>query len=319
MARVLVGSVAETIDTLVKNDISLDKCIYTIADLFSDSEDEFEKKKNDLRVLRVFTESVKRRDEICKYVSVSEITNDRAVEAARSSVLEAVGSDSNAEAVLESGRIEPLWANFKNLYTIHYVAKHDAVATAVGSGDTLKTILGSETWAAFESFSSIPSFDQRYISKARQLIREMRQMYCDSNIREALMSSPFCTCSFSLSEFDRLIDISDDLRRTVASGLDAFRDQLTENGELLILAAESDAMAASCREILAKIADEKEFLQMPSQSVRILKLASTRLIETQIDGFESPTLRADHIRESVDDEFQEWDHQRRDRQILVNN
>ena len=311
------GSVAEAIEALDENTASLDKCIHTIAELFSDSEAEFEKKKNDLRVLRDYTLAARRRDQIAKYVSLSESTRDREVEAARTELLVALTVIDPNETNLANGRVEPLWLTFKDVYVTHYAAQHNAVIDSVSGGDVLKEILRSESWSAFESFSIVPSFDQRYIERARTLIREIRQLYCDAKVEEELKNSPYCTCSFRLAEYDRLIDIAGELRRVVSGGLTYFRNQLLENADLMIRATDTDAMAASVREILAKVANEKEFLQLPSQSIRILKLTAFQMSDEQGEEMLASEPSYREIAEESED-FEQWEHELKGSEVFVN-
>jgi len=271
------GAMADTIDSLVANDTTLDQCLHLIADLFSDSEAEFEKKKGDLRVLRNFITGVTRRGEIVSYLSLCENTDDNDLERSRLELLETLGSGQFSVTPNQTDRVDEVWGKFKEIYTDYYAHKHDLVMKSTASGEKLREIIRSEEWSTFESFSSILWLDQGYFAKAKTLIREMRQLYCNSNVIDALAKKPFCGCSFSLSETDRLCDLPRQLTATINAGLRSFEASFTGNSEKLIGSADSDAMRASIKTILTGFAGNETFPTMTSQDIRILKIAAEHI------------------------------------------
>ncbi len=273
------GAMAEIIDALVKNEVSLDQCLQSIADLFSDSETDFEKKKSDLRVLKNFTAGVKRQSEITNYLSLCEMTDDVELERSRSSLLDAIGSAKFTATVSGNDQIEAVWTNFKDIYSNFYAERHDVVMKSTGPGEKLREIIRSDQWSTFESFSAISWLDHGYFAKAKGLIREIRQLHCDSKVEEVLKSKPYCNCSFSLSESVRLVDLPNHLTMTVASGLEYFRAKLTDNMERLAASADSDAMSRSIGQILSGLGDDGAFPPLTSQEIRIIKLAADRMLD----------------------------------------
>ncbi len=276
------GAMADIIDSLVKNDLSLDECLQLIADLFSDSEAEFEKKKSDLRILRDFTADVSKRSEIASYLSLCEVADDSDLERSRLTLLESISSGQLCANTPENDQIEVVWTNFREMYSNYYAEKHDLVMNSVASGEKLREIIRSDEWSTFESFSMISWVDQRYFTKAKTLIREIRQLYCNTKVRESLSTKPYCGCSFSLSETRRLIDLPKQLHKTVNSGLESFRSRYVENTKNLIDAADSDAMATSIKTILSNFNDSESFSTLSSQDIRILKLAAERITEEKV-------------------------------------
>jgi hypothetical protein len=271
------GAMADTIDLLVKNDVSLDQCLHLIADLFSDSEAEFEKKKTDLRVLRDFTAAVSKRGEIATYLSLCEITDDVDIEQSRLELLDSISSGKFSAIAAGKDQLEAAWINFRDVYTNYYADKHELVMNTGASGEKLREIIRSDEWSTFESLSSIAWLDQRYFAKAKALIREIRQLYCDAKVHETLNAKPFCGCSFSLSETDRLVDLPGQLSFVVKSGLESFNASFIYNTEKLVSSANSDAMGASVKAILSGFAPDGAFPSLASQEIRILKIAADQL------------------------------------------
>ncbi|MEO6655906.1 MAG: DUF6079 family protein [Pyrinomonadaceae bacterium] len=292
------GAMAETIVVLVKNEISLGQCLHTIADLFSDSETEFENKKNDLRILSDYTVGETRRGQIDNYLSLCEVTDDDEIERSRHALLGLLGP--------RKQQAEQLWVEFKKLYTAYYAEKHDAIMNSTPSGETLKVILRSPEWAAFESFSETAWFDQLYLFRAKTLIRELRQLYCYANVRESLTTTPFCTCSFSLSQSERLADLLNQLQTTVSQGLKSFKTKIIENMDRLISAADTDAMSSSVRMIVESFDEKGLFSSMNSQDIRILNLAAERLIEVEPDMRNANSQSLEKLDEMFADRSHAW-------------
>ena len=307
--RKSLGAMADSIEGLIKNDITLDHCIHEIAELFSDSESEFENKKNDLRVLRDFIVGVSRRSEISNYLSLCELTGDAETEEARHHLLGAICSDHFNAAAAASGEIEKMWTGFHASYSNHYADKHDTVMMSPVSGDALKGFLSSDEWAVFESFSNLPWFDQRYASAASGLVREMRQLYCESNTRMVLGSRPFCTCSFSLAKFDRLSSLPDHLKKIVDTGLGTFRTTLRENSKKLVGSAETDAIGAALKQILGRVESSETLSGLSSEDVRLLVLAIERTNEIDPNITKNARHASDDLANMLPGSAAEWDHE----------
>ncbi len=292
------GAMADTIDALDKNDVSLDQCLQLIADLFSDSETDFEKKKSDLRILKNFTAGVSKRAEIATYLSLSELTDDTSLERSRLALLDSMISSEFSSAGSGNDQVEAVWANFKDMYANYYAEKHDAVMISTSHGDKLREIIRSEAWSAFENFSTASWLDGRYFSKAKILIREIRQLSCQSKVRESLASRPYCSCSFSLSASNRLADLPNELENIVGRGLESFKTRIVENAKNLIASADSDAMTTSVKQILTGF-DGEEFPPLTVQDARILRLAIERMSDGQIFAEASSDRFADEFSDAL--------------------
>lgn len=270
------GAMADIIGSLMKKDLSLDKALQLIADLFSDSESEYESKKVDLRVLRDFTAGVTKRSEIRNYLSLCENTRDEMLEQSRAALLAAV-EEGRFDAVNPAGdKFVEVWVNFKEMYAAYYTECHDAVMNSAIAGDRLKTIIRSDAWCTFESLSSIEWLDRVYMERCRMIIREMRQLTCGGKVSESLKERPFCGCSFSLAETDRLIELPAELEATIDTGLAAYRSAFAANAAALAEAAESDAMSTSVTKTIAAMNDPQS-PSLTSQEIRVLKLVAENL------------------------------------------
>ncbi|MEP6787811.1 MAG: hypothetical protein ABJB40_05225, partial [Acidobacteriota bacterium] len=270
------GAMASIVNDLAKKAISADICVRSIAELFIDQESEFKKNESDLRVLRDFTYGVSRRAEILSYLSLSEITRDKTTENARYALLERISTGSVVETNLTLEQIELLWNNFRENYSEFYIEKHDAAMTTA-SGDRFKGLLRSDRWSSFEGLSENPWFDRRYVSAARTLIREIRQLNCDSNPRLQLESKPYCSCSFKLSEFERHSRLLDQLETVVSAGVDAISSKITSEKKNIMASAGPELVSGSFETTLSTIGKRDGGLALPGQDVRALQIVAERL------------------------------------------
>ena len=271
------GAMAAAIDLLVKDEITLDKCMQVIAEHFSDSEAEFEKKKSELRVLGDFTNGVSRRAAVASYLSVCEGTDDAEVEAARIAVLEAIEPGNFWASASDIPHIEALWQTFHELYVQFYSERHDAVMVRSSASEALREVLASPEWSAFECLYRIPWADQRYIGRSRGLIREMRQLKCEAKLVDVLSERPYCSCSFTLTDNGRLCELPDQLRSTINLGLAAIESRLAKNRTVLIDACDSDAMRTSVSRILSEM--DGGLAKFSGQDLRLIKTAAERAAE----------------------------------------
>ena len=297
------GAMADIIDSLVKNDLSLDQCLQMVADLFSDSQAEFENKKSDLRVLRDYTSGVKKRGEIATYLTLCEYTGVAELEEARAALLEGF-EVRRFDAVAGSGeRLVANWNNFKTAYSDHYGRYHDLVMRSADSSEKLKSIIRSDAWAAFESFSSVSWLLTQDFARAKSMIRELRQLHCDAKIADTLTNRPFCGCSFSLAESDRLIGLAAELELTVQNGIDGYSRAILKNQEQILETAASDAMRTSISTILAGLSSGIPLDDLASQDLRILKIAVDQV------GIVSPAAIARPKAEPIPDEMHLWENE----------
>lgn len=311
------GAMAGIIDALAKNDLSLDKCLQSIADLFSDSESEYENKKGDLRVLREFTSGVSRRSEISTYLSLCEDTGEVELESVRQSLLDAINSLQFGSATLDVGKLDSDWKDFRDAYTEFYVAKHDSVMGSGATADDLRKLLSSDEWVIFETFSSIEWLSDGSFMAAKSIIREMRQLYCGSNIRSSLISKPFCGCSFSLTENERLIELPTLLRSTVESGIEEFRSRFIQNSRAILDRSDSDAMRTSVKAILDRISATQEFPILTSQEIRVLKIASEK-IDRVSDAFTNAPFSKTNVTGEHADNINPWEQEVKEVEDFVN-
>lgn len=296
--RKTFGAMADITEQLVNDELPLDQCLQYVADLFSDSEAEFEAKKKDLFLLREFTAGVLRRDEIIRYVSICEPTFNAELEMARRRLLDMIAADHLT--VGGSQQIEPFWEEFKELYSAHYQEKHDAVMNQEVPGHALNEILRSDLWTAFDGLCSIPAFEAAYGAKAKQMIREMRQSYCDLGAGEVLVSRPYCGCGLSLAEIARLGKLPSELRKLVSDGLASFRATLIKS---------DDTTGVPVSKIIAGLGESDEYSHMSESAIKMLQLAAAQAFDLPAATGPAAVTDDETFGDFLPDELHAWEHE----------
>ena len=322
--RKTFGAVAECIESLVQNVMPLDQCIHTIADLFSDSNLEFERKKKDLDVLQDFTHGVAKRNEIIKYLALCETTVDRDIEERRRRLIDVTGSDNFDYTTAARSEIEVLWTEFKGKYSQHYIENHDSVMNSAVVEEKLEAILKSKKWAAFENFSDLVWFDPHFASGARSVIRDIPKLKCKSNVAELLKTQPFCSCSFSLARFERRRNQPNRLEIIVNQGLTYFRMRLIENGKELAETIEAisggnDDTVKSLKKWLVESKDSDSFGALSTSEIHLLRTGVERANNQISDLGKAKLPPFDDLFDLLPYEVRDWENEIDRLEIFVEN
>ncbi len=285
------GVVAESIESMTTNDMTLDQCLQSIADLFSDSESDYDKRKKELNTLSGFIKGVARRNEIVSYLSACEIIDNPEVEMLRGELLSSADIGHFTSAVMENKGIDELWLKFRQAYSDHYLEKHNQTMAAIASGQKLEEVLRTDSWSQFENLSAVPWFGRVYGSRAMALIREIRQNSCSADVMELLRARPLCSCAFSLAASGRMVRLTSHLQTLIFQGLAASKNHLAEQKKELVTSLNQvspgeheDAMKSSMTQILDSLHSEDGFQPLTGQDVHLLKLAAAQMSDGQVNA-----------------------------------
>lgn len=276
--------VAETIDGLLQDNVKLDKCLQTIADVFADSEGEFESKQKDLVTLRKFINLSLELDEINTYLALCEPTHEPKIEELRAYLMDLIFTISFGQKDTALSEVREKWLKFKDLYSEFYAEKHDSAMASGRDKRKLTEFLGSDRWTTFAALSEIPWFGRHDMEMAMARIREMRVAQCDADVRKILATRPFCDCSYRLTNAaDNDVQI-DELAYTVAQGSDYFCKKMLAEQSALCLALGEMSKRHQSHETLTKVKDliptlenNQDFPAIASSQIHILKNATRKM------------------------------------------
>lgn len=228
------GTVAETVKAVSDGFITLDEALHRVADAFSDSENEFLERTNDLVILEDFINGVQKREKIWSYLAVSEPTQDESIETYREKLLQLLDETYHNPSDALNKEMENLWQMFHDRFAEHFAVKHDTVMKSHHLQEQFDEILRSDDWWEFENLSHFPIFPQRFWDEAEKNCRNLRELDCRFDVRAILKTHPFCACSFNLTQIGEWEKLPANLRETIVRGRASYRRTLSTVRDSLI-------------------------------------------------------------------------------------
>jgi hypothetical protein len=272
------GAVAETIKAASEGFIPLDEALHRIADAFSDSEEDFLERTQDLVVLEDFINGALQREKIWSYLAVSEPTQDETIEKYREKLLQLLDETYHNPSDALNKEMENLWNLFHERFAEHFAVKHDLVMKSHHLQGQFDEILRSDEWWEFENLSHFPLFPQKFWTDAEKNCRQFRELDCRFDVRAILKTHPFCACSFNLSqirEWERLPAV---LRENIKRGRASYRRALAASRDVLIpifeqIARSGDEFAEPARNLASILREGKEIPPLSNDELFVLQKA----------------------------------------------
>lgn len=231
LAEKTFGTVARVVSSVVDGSITLDDGLQRIADAFTDSEEDFFARTQDLVVLEDFISGTKRREEIWSYVAVCEVTEDDKIEFFREKLLAVIKETIANPNQLVNREMENFWQSFHNRYSEHFAIKHDMIMKSHHLQERFDEIMRSDEWWEFENLSKLPVFPGHYWRQTQELCRQFRELDCRFSVREMLKTHPFCACSFNLAQIPEWERLPQKMTATIDAALASYRNILLQLGE----------------------------------------------------------------------------------------
>lgn len=270
------GAAASIIESQVTAKISLEDCLRNVADLFNDSEDEYDREAKELAELARYITLSERGQAAFYYVSSSEWTGVAEIDDIRRELLMMLTS-SSISFNTENSKFDELWTHFQELYSAHYVEKHEAAMNVFASGQTLKEMMASEMWSTFQVITELPLIDRRFAEHAMALIREIRAAVCKANVREQVMIKPVCTCTNQFEDLDRLTQLFDELRHIVARAMGSFKKLMLDNKDTVISTGNNKFPGSNIEFLLDGFENADTFPSVSAADLRLLKIVCSDL------------------------------------------
>ncbi len=170
------GTVADTVKAVADGFIQLDEALHRIADAFSDSEEDFIERAQDLVVLEDFINGAQQREKIWSYLAVSEPTQDENIENYREKLLQMLDETYHNPSDALNKQMENLWQMFHDRFAEHFAVKHDTVMKSHHLQEQFDAILRSDDWWEFENLSHFPLFHQKFWDEAEKNCRQFREV-----------------------------------------------------------------------------------------------------------------------------------------------
>ena len=256
------GAVADAIRDLLNVDQTLDQCLQNIADAFCDSEAEFDYKQKGLAILRDTVESAPNRDHAYRYLVACDVVGDLESAHLRLSLMESL----SLGQLEQPADFQAQWLTFRAKYIEAYAARHDEVMQ--GSDRTkLDEFLGHDLWSKFAELSTIRLFGKQYMEKATNIMRDLRRLQCQADVRAILEDQPTCVCGFDMAKADEGNTLIGRLGGVIQEGLGEFSKRLSESSDQLAQLFDG----ATHARIMEAVRDP---LSLSTADIQILKIAT---------------------------------------------
>ncbi|MCS6874244.1 MAG: DUF6079 family protein [Pyrinomonadaceae bacterium] len=318
------GSVASSIEELLEESISLEECLQTIADAFSNSEKIFIDRTKDLVKLEDFLRGADLRSQVWKYLSLCEITTDETIEALRKQLLEFTVESLQSPSETLNREFEEKWNEFQKKYADYFIVRHDAVMRNSELQDRFEEIIGSDEWWEFENLSKISIFPKTYYNRAKMIYFNGKKLNCKADVREVLKRYPLCSCSFRLSMAEEWKKLPDKLREVVERGrlsyrkvIRVLRDTLVSMLEQIIQESKKKEEKQVAQELVDILQSGRDFPLLSSKEMVVLKKAVSMIKASPMLMIELPEDESFMSRAELQERFSEWFEELPDDPVLM--
>ncbi len=266
MVEKTFGFVADTVRSALEESMPLEEALHRVADAFSDSEQEFSDRADDLKLIEGFVDSVSSRAAIRTYLSVADNTRDEELEGIREQLAHSAKTVSFAAGSADHDEVVQLWNDYSAGYSEHFATAHDRVMRSHYLQAKFDEIMRSDRWWEFRNLSDIPMFVDSYKKEAARICSELRQLDCRYDAREMLKEHPFCICSFSLENIAYWESLPDRLSQVIDRGIESYRRTISANRETILPLLDAFGKQSKDKDALDAAARLRQALQTQMES-----------------------------------------------------
>jgi hypothetical protein len=275
-----LGSVAQNIQACLDATISYEECLARIADSFLDQPDEMERSNKLLGVLAAFLKGSDLRQEVESYLAVCDPTESDSLEAMKDRLFELVDRGYFQPSDANNRELGYLWTKFKREYSEHFAGLHDAVMRSHGLQEKRDEVWRSDDWYHYKAMSHLPPASAAWPEISR-FVDQLSELDCANDVRQSLLTRPFCTCSFSLDEVEHWNNLPGTLSKNVAASVSGCGEFLSANRDLVVAgldevpgAGRGEGWAETKKATAAKLSSGASFADYTSTEFQALTSAA---------------------------------------------
>lgn len=288
------GTVASSLQAYFDESISLEASLQRIADAFSDSEEEFLARQNDLITLVSFIKSASNREKIWGYLAICEKTKNQQTETYRDELIKILDKSATEPTTESNRKMEDIWRRFHSLYAEDFAVKHDMIMKSHQLQEKFDEIIKSDQWWEFQNLSKLPVFHQKHWVDAQKILKQFKELDCRFDVREMLKSNPFCACSFNLAQMKDWENLPKSLIKTIENGRRSYRKTLSLLSETLIKLIENYLKDETNRELVESAASLIEKLESNNEIKHFSTNQMIILHKVIVTMSASPTIRIEY-------------------------
>lgn len=192
-------NIADLINGMLNDEISLEACISRIIDSFNAKEAIYVKAVEELTILVNFLDWLSFYEQTRRYILTAERTGDEQIDGERRELADFLSQSNRLLDEEKRQRYESVYMSFQSRYSDYYCTVHDATMNTQSTLDALTEYLASEEWREFEVLAHLTVSNPLFYSTAMEIVSSIRERACTFPARELLQTQPHCACSFRLN------------------------------------------------------------------------------------------------------------------------
>ena len=228
------NSLSDTIALLLYDSLELEECLLRIASIFTDSIEDFERKRAELLVLEDFVRGAELRERVLTFSLVSQFTNDEAIETQRARLIESAELCSLDPGDGRNRELGYLLEKYQKDHAANFTAHHDAVMRSHHLQERFVSLKASQAWIEFQTIAGSGLIDRGNLEKVRSISDRLDQLDCSMATESTVSNLGSCICSFRIDTAGEWEALPERLLMALEDALANFRVDLTKERETII-------------------------------------------------------------------------------------
>lgn len=227
------NSLAETIGLFLEDAIQLEECLSRIASIFTDSVEEFERKRTELLILEDFVRGAELRERVLTFSLVSQFTADEAIESQRIRLIEAAELCSLDPGDGRNRELGYLLEKYQKDHAANFTGNHDAVMRSHHLQERFVALKTGPVWLEFQTLAGNGLIGSEYLEKVRSVTDRLNQLDCSLATESTVSNLGSCICSFRIDSMSEWELLPEQLLLALETSLSNFRTSLTKKREFI--------------------------------------------------------------------------------------
>ncbi len=227
------NSLAETIGLMLQDSIQLEECLSRIASTFTDSIEEFERKRAELLMLEDFVRGAELRERVLTFSLVSQFTDDTAIETQRMRLIEAAELCSQDPGDGRNRELGYLLEKYQKDHAANFVARHDTAMRSHHLQEKFLALKNGPVWLEFQTLARGGLIGPEHLHKVTAISDRLDELDCSLATETSVSNFGSCVCSFRIESAGEWETLPERLLQSMENALSNFRTVLTKKREIV--------------------------------------------------------------------------------------
>lgn len=228
------NALAETIGLFLEDAVKLEECLSRVASIFTDSIEEFERKRAELLILEDFVRGAELRERVLTFSLVSQFADDDVIESQRMRLIEAAELCSLDPGDGRNRELGYLLEKYQKDHAANFIASHDGVMRSHHLQERFVALKTGPVWIEFQTLAGSGLIGREYLEKVRSISDRLNQLDCSLATENTVSNLGSCICSFRIDGVNEWEALPELLSLALETALSSFRTSLTKKREVVI-------------------------------------------------------------------------------------